>query len=162
MARGKAHALLLAAILAGLTTACGSPGAAPFGTGCMPPSFSLDAESARAGGPITVSAPDATCDPRYGGDAQIQVEVMDGSGSKVMETLAAMNDAGGFSLTVNLPETAVPGEGAVVAYPFGVDWCDDTGRNNRLSTPAGVGTTAEVGIQRVSCVMPTQPLLIEP
>lgn len=126
----------------------------------MPPSFALGADSARAGEPVSVSAPDATCDPRYGKDAQVQVEVMDGSGTRVLETLAPMNDAGGFSLTVNLPETAVPGEGFVVAQPFGVDWCDDTGRNNRLGGAAGTG--AGSGIQRVSCVMPTRPLLIGP
>lgn len=103
-----------------------------------------------------MSAADASCDPRYGENAQIQVEVMDGSGVKIVDELAPMNDAGGFSVQVEIPVSAVPGPGLVSAYPYNVDWCDDTGKNNR----AGARSAAE--IQRVSCVIPSLPLKIGP
>ena len=64
-----------------------------------------------------------------------------------------MNDAGGFSATVEVPASAVPGAGMVSAYPYNLDWCDDTGRNNRVGA---------MEIQRISCVMPSEPLQIEP
>ncbi|MHA7271611.1 hypothetical protein [Arthrobacter sp. HLT1-20] len=72
-------------------------------------------------------------------------------GTKIVELLAPMNDAGGFSMSVNLPVDAVPGEGMVAAYPYDLDWCDDTGRNNRVGAQE---------ITRVSCAMPSKPLQI--
>lgn len=148
---------VLAAVFAGLAgPGCsGPPGTAPLGSGCLPPPFALSPATAHPGGSISVTADDADCDPRYGNTAQIQLEVFDGSGTKVGEALAPMNDAGGFSAAVELPVGAVPGEGMVSAYPYNLDWCDDTGRNNRVGA-----TTTDV--QRVSCVLPTQPLRIEP
>ncbi|WP_239437227.1 hypothetical protein [Arthrobacter alpinus] len=126
----------------------------PASQACFPPPFSLSQDTASAGGSISISAEDATCDPRYGDGAQIQVEVMDASGATIVTELAPMNDAGGFSITLDLPATAVPGRGMVTAYPHNLDWCDDTGRNNR------VGRAAGTGIERVSCVMPSAPLTI--
>ncbi|MGP9501534.1 hypothetical protein ACT3TS_04890 [Specibacter sp. AOP5-B1-6] len=63
--------------------------------------------------------------------------------------------AGGFSAAVNVPAGAVAGEGMVSAYPYNLDWCDDTGRNNRVGADAA-------DFERASCVLPTQPLRIEP
>lgn len=143
-------------------TGCGQPARTFGGDGCMPPSFSLSADAASPGESFTVSADDATCNPRYGDTAQIQLEVMDGSGVKIVDTLAPMNDAGGFSAVVTLPDSAVPGQGAVSAYPYNLDWCDDTGRNNRVHGAAGMGHGGEAEFQRVSCAMRTQPLTIDP
>ena len=143
-----ATALLTGAAVTGCS---GPPGAAPSDSGCMPPPFSLSEESASPGGSLTVQAADADCNPRYGEDAQIHLEVLDSSGAKIVELQAPMNDAGGFSAKLTLPKTAVPGLGSVSAYPYNLDWCDDTGKNNRV---------ARVGIERVSCVQPVVPLTI--
>lgn len=132
-----------------------------MGSGCMPPPFTLSSDSVRAGGSLTVGAKDATCNPRYGADARIQLEITDGSGEKVVKLLAPMNDAGGFGAVLTVPEGAAPGRGAVAAQPYNVDWCDDTGRNNRLGGNGTAGPDAGE-IQRVSCVLPSQPLTIEP
>lgn len=69
-----------------------------------------------------------------------------------------MNDAGAFSSELVIPETAVPGQAMVSAYPYNVDWCDDTGKNNRVGAPESSGA---LEIQRISCVMPSQPLAAE-
>ncbi|AIY02852.1 hypothetical protein ART_3253 [Arthrobacter sp. PAMC 25486] len=127
----------------------------------MPPPFSISADTIRPGGNLTVKADDADCDPRYGADAQILLEITDGSGEKVVDTLAPMNDAGGFSAAVKVPDSAVPGQGAVNAYPWNLDWCDDTGRNNRMGNP-GVGADAAPDIELASCTLPSKPLTIEP
>ena len=149
-----------AVMLAG--TGCGGPPvSAPPGSGCMPPPFSLSANSVRPGGKLTVKAGDAHCNPRYGGDAKVLLEITDGSGEKVVETLAPMNDAGGFSATISLPDAAVSGQGAVTAYPWNLDWCDDTGRNNRVGS-RGSGADGAADMARVSCVLPSRPLTIEP
>ncbi|WP_425862686.1 hypothetical protein [Arthrobacter sp. TWP1-1] len=119
----------------------------------MPPEFSLSQDLASPGGSLTVSAADATCDPRYGENAQVQIEITDGSGAKVVEELAPMNDAGGFSVPLDIPSTAVPGQGTVSTYPYNVDWCDDTGKNNRVGRAAS-------GFERVSCASRAVPLTI--
>ncbi|MDF9276824.1 hypothetical protein P4U43_03360 [Arthrobacter sp. EH-1B-1] len=102
---------------------------------------------------VTVHAQDAECDPRYGGSAEIQVIVTDSLGRKIIDTTAPMNDAGGFSYSFEVPEEAATGKAAVEAYPHNVDWCDDTGRNNRVSE-------ADVPLQRVSCAARIEPLTI--
>lgn len=148
----RATGVLVSILLAGAGLAsCSQPGDTQP---CMPPQFSLSKDTAGPGESITVKAPDATCNPRYGGNAQIQLEVYDGSGAKIVDALAPMNDAGGFSTALDLPATAVPGQGMVTAYPYNLDWCDDTGRNNR------VGRAAATDVERVSCVMPSVPLII--
>lgn len=121
---------------------------------CQPPQYSLSQDTVSPGGSVTVSADDATCDPRYGDNAQIQVEVVDSFGAKIVETLAPMNDAGGFRAVITLPAAAVPGQVSVAAYPYNLDWCDDTGKNNR------VGRGAPSGFERASCVLPSMPLTI--
>ncbi len=151
--------VLAAVVLA--SGGCGNAAQAPKGSACMPPPFTVSPAAAAPGGSLTVSAKDAKCNPAYGGSAQVQLQVTDGSGEVVVDTLAPMNDAGGFSAVLTVPDSAVPGQGAVVAYPHNVDWCDDTGRNNRLGGTGAAGPAAG-GIQRASCILPTQPLTIEP
>lgn len=120
---------------------------------CMPPAFSVNPPSAKAGGMVTVQASDADCDPRYGENARIQVTVTDAAGAKVINITAPMNDAGGFTYTFQVPPQAAVGDAAVEATPYGIDWCDDTGRNNRAAGP-------DATIVRVSCAARIEPLNI--
>ena len=69
-------------------------------------------------------------------NARIQVTVTDAAGVEVVNSTAAMNDAGGFASTFVLPARTAVGDTVVTAVPYNVDWCDDTGRNNRA---AGAG-----------------------
>lgn len=112
-------------------TGCGHSflGAPP----CMPPAYSVSPSIAERGETVTVQAQDADCDPRYGENARIKVTVTDPLGQEIINTTAPMNDAGGFSYTFEVPADAAQGEAAVEAYPHNVDWCDDTGKNNRVS-----------------------------
>ena len=66
-----------------------------------------------------------------------------------------MNDAGGFSYGLVIPAGTAAGEATITAMPFNIDWCDDTGRNNRVP-----GAGAAVTLERVSCVIPARPLTI--
>lgn len=141
-------AFIVAASLSGCGFAPGN-GEPP----CLPPAYSVTPPSARAGDTVTVHAPAADCNPRYGKDARIQVTLTDAAGMKVINTTAAMTDAGAFSYTFVVPATAAAGPAAVEAVPYGVDWCDDTTRNNRAD---GTGATLE----RTSCAARTEPLTI--
>ena len=109
--------------------------------------------NAKAGEKVTVAAPDAGCNPRYGKNALIQVIVTDAAGAEVVNTTAWMNDAGGFTYTFEVPARTAAGDAAVTALPYNIDWCDDTGRNNRAD---GAGVT----LQRASCALPARPLAI--
>ena len=100
-------------------------------------------------------APDADCNPRYGQNARIQVTMTDAAGVDVVTATAPMNDAGGFTYSFEVPAGTAAGESAITAMPFNIDWCDDTGRNNRA---AGAG--AANALERVSCVIPQKPLTI--
>lgn len=103
---------------------------------CLPPAYSVSPLSAGAGETVTVTAPDA-------------------GGTKVLDTTAPMNDAGGFTYAFGVPLQAAAGAATVTAMPYGVDWCDDTGRNNRA---AASGSTAALG--RASCAQPARLLTI--
>jgi hypothetical protein len=120
---------------------------------CMPPAFSVNPTSTKAGDTVTVQASDADCDPRYGENARIQVTVTDAAGTKVINTTAPMNDAGGFTYTFEVPPQSAVGDAAVEATPYGVDWCDDTGRNNRAAGPAAT-------FERASCAARIEPFNI--
>jgi hypothetical protein len=120
---------------------------------CLPPAFSVNPSSAKAGETVTVQAPDTDCNPRYGDNALVRVTVTDASGTKVINTTGPMNDAGGFTYTFVVPAQAALGDAAVEASPHNVDWCDDTGRNNRVH-----GAVATV--ERVSCAARIMPLTI--
>ena len=122
---------------------------------CFPPKFSANPSSVRTGEEVTVSASDAQCNPRYGENARIKITVTDFSGGKVIDTTAPMNDAGGFTYTFRVPPEAAAGEGSIAAYPNDIDWCDDTGRNNRADAEAPAFTL-------VSCAMPQKPITILP
>jgi hypothetical protein len=108
---------------------------------------------AKAGERVTVTAPDADCNPRYRDNARIQVTVTDATNVKVLDATAPMNDAGGFTYTFEVPAQTAVGDAAVTAIPDNIDWCDDTGRNNRAD---GTALTP----QRASCVLPMKPLTI--
>jgi hypothetical protein len=121
---------------------------------CFPPAYALTPTQAKPGQSVTVAAPDADCNPRYGNNARIQVSVTDATGEEVVNTTSAMNDAGGFTYTFVVPARTAAGNAAVTAVPYNIDWCDDTGRNNR------VAGAREVTLVRVSCVLPVRPLTI--
>jgi len=121
---------------------------------CFPPPYSVSPSEARPGEHVTVQAEDARCSPRYGANARIQIGVTDSSGAKVINTTSAMNDGGGFTYTFVVPARTAKGQATVTAVPYNIDWCDDTGRNNRVA----VG--AVVLLQRASCVFPVKPLTI--
>lgn len=121
---------------------------------CLPPTYSVSPAAARPGETVTVRAGDAACNPRYGQNALVQITVSDAGGQKVLTTTAPMNDAGGFTYQFDVPPQTIPGQANVEAYPYGVDWCDDTGRNNRVAHPSGIA--------RTSCAARTVPLTISP
>ncbi|MBT2531386.1 hypothetical protein J7E83_04450 [Arthrobacter sp. ISL-48] len=102
---------------------------------------------------MTVRAQDADCNPRYGANALIQVTVTDATGTQVINTTAPMNDAGGFVYAFDVPPQTAVGDATVEAIPHNVDWCDDTGRNNRVQG-------APVALERTSCVARTETLSI--
>lgn len=128
----------------------------PSGTGqppCYPPSFSVTPPTAKPGERVTVTAADADCNPRYGDNARIRVTVRDAASVQVLDATAPMNDAGGFSYTFEVPAQTAVGDAAVTAMPHNIDWCDDTGRNNRARGAA-------VTLHRASCAEPMKPLSI--
>ena len=141
-------ALVLLASMSGCSSSTG--GEPP----CFPPAYSLTPTTAAPGQSVTVAVPDADCNPRYGKNARIQVSVTDATGVEVVNTTAAMNDAGGFTYTFVVPARTAVGDAVVTAMPYNVDWCDDAGRNNRV---AGAG---EVGFALVSCAAPMKPLTV--
>jgi hypothetical protein len=103
---------------------------------CMPPAFTVAPSEAKPGDRVTVSAPDTECDARYGEGAQVQVGLLDAYGTKVLEELAPMTDDGGFTFVFTVPSGMSPGEAGVTAHPYNLDWCDDTGVNNRAASGA--------------------------
>ncbi|CAH0218397.1 hypothetical protein SRABI26_02342 [Arthrobacter sp. Bi26] len=150
--RSAICATIGALVLVAATSGCSSTtGGAPP---CLPPAYSLTPTEAKPGQSVTVAAPDADCNPRYGKNARIQVSVTDATGAEVVNTTSAMNDAGGFSYTFVVPARTAVGDAAVTAVPYNIDWCDDTGRNNR------VAGARDVPFVRVSCVVPVKPLAI--
>ncbi|BBE21360.1 hypothetical protein MN0502_02430 [Arthrobacter sp. MN05-02] len=135
------------AVLAGCSPALW--GAPP----CMPPDYSVSPSTVKAGDTVSVQAQDSDCDPRYGADAKVEVTVTDSEGEILLRTTAPMSDAGGFRYSFEVPQEAAPGAAAVEAYPYGVDWCDDTGQNNRISG-------ADPSIVRASCAARVEELSI--
>ena len=142
-------------LLASAVSGCASTNPGNGEPPCFPPAFSVAPSSAKPGDRVTVMAPDAACNPRYGGNAQIQVTMTDAAGVEVLTATAPMNDDGGFGYGFDVPAGTAAGEATITAMPFNIDWCDDTGRNNRV---AGAG--AAVTLERVSCVRPPGPLTI--
>ena len=120
---------------------------------CMPPAFTVTPSEAKPGDLVTVSAPDTTCDAGYGQGAQVQVELLNAAGTPLLEELAPMTDDGGFTFVFTVPAGMPAGKAGVTAYPYNVDWCDDTGVNNRAA--AGPRTLIQV-----SCAQRLVPLVI--
>lgn len=149
MAVARVCLVLLVAAVSGCAGSSSGDGEPP----CFPPGFSVAPSSAKPGDSVTVEAPDADCNPRYGANARIQVTMTDAAGLDVLTATAPMNDAGGFTYSFEVPAGTGPGEASITAMPFNIDWCDDTGRNNRAAGAAG-------GFERVSCVLPQKPLTI--
>jgi hypothetical protein len=147
--RVLAVALCAVPVLVGVTS-CRNIFAPPP---CMPPEFSVSPGAAKPGDQVTVSAPDTTCDARYGADAQAQVTVTDAAGTSVLEELAPMSDDGAFTFAFTVPAEWAAGKAGVTAYPYGVDWCDDTGVNNRAAQ-------GPPELLRVSCAERLVPLVI--
>ncbi len=119
--------------------------------------MSLSTDTASPGDPVTISADDATCNPQYGEGAQVKVEVFDSVGNLVLDRKVPMNDAGGFTYRFEVPDSAVPGTWLVSAVPHDLDWCDDTGKNNRV----GLDLRSET-IQWVSCALRALELVVTP
>ena len=120
----------------------------------FPARLFADPHDGRTGAKRDGGSPDAGCNPRYGKNARIQVSVTDATGVEVVNTTSAMNDTGGFTYTFVVPARTAAGDAAVTAVPYNIDWCDDTGRNNR------VAGAADVRLERVSCVVPMKPLTV--
>jgi hypothetical protein len=157
--RTRAHLSLRAAVVAVLlcSTACGNgPGGFLRQPACMPPPYVITPDQVRAGGTVGIDAGEADCDPTYGDAAQVEVFVTTVDGGRILQELAPMTDAGGFSTEVVVPLGTPPGGYLVSAYPYDVDWCDDTGVNNRLSRAAGDG------LVRASCAAAGLPLVVLP
>lgn len=119
---------------------------------CMPPAYALDPAVVAPGGTLRVSAPDAACDPRYGQDAKVRIDLVNGRHEVLLSELAPMSDAGAFTHVLDIPATLKPGTYGISAAPDGVDWCDDTGHNNRLENP-GIGDSG-FGVARAACAVP--------
>lgn len=151
LAAARASLVLVVLAFSGCAGSSSGDGEPP----CFPPVFSVSPSSAKPGDTVTVKAPDADCNPRYGANARIQVTMTDAAGRDVLTATAPMNDAGGFSYSFEVPTGTAAGESALTAMPFNIDWCDDTGRNNRA---AGAGAAG--GFERMSCVIPQEPLAI--
>ncbi|MDR4533538.1 hypothetical protein [Glutamicibacter sp. PS] len=115
----------------------------------------MEPSSARVGDEVTVSAPAATCNPSYGEDAKVRVVLTDASGAEVLNTTAEMSDAGAFEFTFIIPDRTQTGTATVLAMPDALDWCDDTGVNNRLKS-------SEASIHRTACAEPARALEIVP
>lgn len=140
---------LLILLTTGLTSCLGTSRSI---TACMPPDYSVAPGSAAHGETVNVAAPEATCNPRYGQDALVEITVTDAHGKDVIHLIAPMEDSGKFSSTFVVPQEMSAGDASVVAVPYGVDWCDDTGTNNRVD--------GALMIIRASCVLPSETLSI--
>lgn len=147
------HSLLPALVGVSLVATAGACSSSSNGEPpCLPPAYSVSPASARPGDTVTVAAPGADCNPRYGSNAQIHVTVTDESGAKVIDAMAPMTDSGEFTYTFTVPAEMAAGDASVTAMPYNIDWCDDTGRNNRAN-----GATP---FELASCAMPEEQLTI--
>ncbi|WP_258868387.1 hypothetical protein [Arthrobacter sp. RT-1] len=149
-------ALLLGVVLVVTAGACNSSPREEPESGqqppCFPPAYSVSPTIAKPGATVTVAAPAADCNPQYGSNAQVQVSVTDQSGAEVISARAPMTDAGEFTFTFTVPEESAVGEAIVTAMPHDIDWCDDTGKNNRA--------TGIPQLELVSCATPVETFTI--
>ncbi|NJC24261.1 hypothetical protein BJ994_003337 [Arthrobacter pigmenti] len=143
---------MLAAVVFLAASGCASvdPNFAPS---CLPPPFSLSSSTVQAGEEVTVRASDADCDPRYGAGAQIEVHLINPGHDVVASGIGPMGDAGAFEHVLTVPLDVTPGKYVIAAMPYRLDWCDDTGRNNRVPLEGAA-------LERASCVRPEEPLTV--
>lgn len=94
---------------------------------CEQPPWELSPSTAVPGDVLIVSADGAaSCDPRYGAGAQVQIQVMDGQARQVQSLRAPMSSRGAFAVDLVIPEEVKPGDYFVSAYPYNIDTCFDT------------------------------------
>ncbi|KRE81117.1 hypothetical protein [Arthrobacter sp. Soil762] len=58
-----------------------------------------------------------------------------------------------------VPAGVAPGKAGVTAYPYNLDWCDDTGVNNRAAVK-NRAARGQAELVRVSCAERLVPLVI--
>ncbi|MDP5228703.1 MULTISPECIES: hypothetical protein [Arthrobacter] len=131
-----------------------SSGGFPPPAPCEPPAYHLQADHVRAGADVVVEAPDASCDPRYGHNAQVEVRLLDANQHQLTRVLAPMNDAGGFSARMTLPQSLAPGVYLVSATPYELGTCFDT--NHRAGREDG----RDEAIVPASCAEPVKLLTV--
>lgn len=119
---------------------------------CMSPGYTLDSRVVAPGGTLRVSAPAATCNPRYGEAARVRIDLVNARQEILLSELAPMSDDGAFNHVLKIPATLMPGTYGISAAPDSVDWCDDTGHNNWVENP-DFGDTG-LGVVRAACAMP--------
>jgi hypothetical protein len=106
----------------------------------------VDPSIAKAGDKVTVTAPDADCNPRYGQNARIHVTVTDATSVEVINTTAPMNDAGGFIYSFEVPTQRPPA--MRLSQPSRTT---STGGMTRASTTGPTGQLSLCNGHRVSC-----------
>jgi hypothetical protein len=108
--------LLSGAFGAGLVvTVAGYAAPVPTSVPCMPPAYTLDSPVSAPGGTLGISAPGATCNPGYGKDAVVRIELVENRQQDVLTELAPMSDAGAFTYDLRLPGGTKPGAYGITA-----------------------------------------------
>lgn len=117
----SAVAVLILSVSTLVSSGCGIKVSTPQ---CRPPAFTVTPNTVKPGDTVKVQADDATCDPKYGQNAQVQVWFVDASDIPREPQLGPMNSRGGFELDLKIPLTAIPGQANVSALPYNFD-CGD-------------------------------------
>ena len=101
---GVARALCAFALCVGTLPGISGCSALPHSFGpCMPPEYTLDSTTVAPGGTLRVSTPDATCNPRYGEDAKVRIDLVNERQEVMLSELAPMSDAGAFTHALAIP-----------------------------------------------------------
>lgn len=101
---------------------------------------------------MRVSAPAATCNPRYGEAARVRIDLANARQEVLLSELAPLSDDGAFTHALDVPATLKPGTYGISAATNSVDGRDDTGHNNRVENPRFGHTWLRV--VRAACGMP--------
>jgi hypothetical protein len=122
------------------------------GRGCDQPPWELAAAVTTPGGIVVVSAEENTsCNPVYGGLAEIQIILYDDRMQPIQTLEAPMTSAGAFSAELVIPDDLSPGQYLVSAYPRQRITCEDT--NAKANDAQFV---------RAACAFHTEPLTVAP
>lgn len=117
---------------------------------CEQPDWIFSPAAVAPGTTVAIRASNAVdCDPRYGRDAEIQIDLSDGRSTPLLSIRAPMSSEGAFEAELVIPEDTKPGDYFVSAIPHDIDNCFDT--NARSSET----------IARASCAAPLKPLTIQ-